>query len=160
MAAQTIDLHGKTWAEALTEFRDFYNTTVRSGGGGSSLKSVTLEAVHGYGSTGQGGRLRTSLRTYLERQNQAGILTFRTGEAVDGNPGHTFVTPLKPLPQAGEDLAESIWEHCARPQTERKIMNRFRRHGDPQVRQAIRELEFQRRLRSVIVGRERGYEAN
>ena len=154
MPSRIIDLHGKTWAEALTEFREFYNEAVPAGSGGAAL-----EVVHGYGSTGSGGRLRTSLRNYLERQSQAGILTYRTGEAVDGNPGHTLVTGLKPLPAAGADLAEAIWEHCARPQTTRKIMNAFRRHGDPQVQQALRDLESQKRLRPMTVGREKGYVA-
>ena len=99
------------------------------------------------------------MRSYLERQSNAGLLSYRAGEVVDGNPGHTLVTTLKPLPAAGDDLAESIWEYCARPQSHRKVMNRFRRHGDPQVQQAIRELQGQRRLRAINVGREKGYEA-
>ena len=155
MPSQTLDLHGKTWAEALVEFRDFYSAAVRA----HPNRGVSLEVVHGYGSSGQGGRLRTSLRNYLERQSQAGLLSYRTGEAVDGNPGHTLVTTLKPLPAAGDDLAESIWEYCLRPQTDRKVMNRFRRHGDPQVRKSIRDLESQKRLRTTTVGRERGYAA-
>ena len=155
MPSRNLDLHGKTWAEALTEFREFYNMTARAHPGGG----VQLEVVHGYGSSGQGGRLLTSLRSYLERQSQAGLLSYRTGEEADGNPGHTLVTTLKPLPAAGEDLADGIWEFCARPQSHRKVMNRFRRHGDPQVQQALRDLQGQRRLRAVTVGREKGYEA-
>ena len=115
--------------------------------------------VHGYGSTGQGGRLLTSLRSYLERQAQAGLLSYRAGESVDGNPGHTWITTLKPLPAAGDDLADGIWEFCARPQSHRKVMNRFRRHGDPQVQQAIQQLQGRKRLQAVTVGREKGYQA-
>ena len=74
-------------------------------------------------------------------------------------PGHTLVTTLKPLPAAGDDLADSIWEFCAHPQSHRKVMNRFRRHGDPQVQKALRELQGQKRLKSVTVGREKGYQA-
>ena len=155
MPSCTLDLHGKTWAEALTEFRDFYNAAARNHPAGG----VQLEVVHGYGSTGQGGRLLTSLRSYLERQAQAGLLSYRAGESVDGNPGHTWITTLKPLPAAGDDLADGIWEFCARPQSHRKVMNRFRRHGDPQVQQAIRELQGQKRLQAVTVGREKGYQA-
>lgn len=158
MPSRTLDLHGKTWAEALAEFREFYNAAVPAAGN-SDCASWALEVVHGYGSTGTGGRLRTSLRAYLERQRQAGLLTYRTGEEADGNPGHTLVTGLGPLPTAGDDLAEAIWEHCVRPQTSRKIMNAFRRHGDPQVREALRELESQKRLRPMTIGREKGYVA-
>ena len=155
MPTTKLDLHGKTWAEALSEFRDFYNEAARAHPGGG----VQLEVVHGYGSTGQGGRLLTSLRSYLERQSQAALLSYRTGEAVDGNPGHTLVTTHKPLPAAADDLGDGIWEFCVRPQSHRKVMNRFRRYGDPQVRQAIRLLEAQKRLQSVDVGREKGYQA-
>ena len=155
MPSHKLDLHGKTWAEALSEFRDFYNVAARAHPGGG----VQLEVVHGYGSTGQGGRLLKGLRSYLERQSQAGLLSYRSGEAVDGNPGHTLVTTLKPLPAAGDDLGNDIWEFCARPQSHRKVMNSFRRHGDPQVQQAIRRLQGQKRLIAVTVGREKGYQA-
>ena len=146
----TLDLHGKTWAEALTAFREFYT---------AAATGAALEVVHGYGSTGSGGRLRVSLRNYLERQSQAGLLTYQTGEAADGNPGHTLIVRLKALPSAGADLAEDILNYCARPQTARKILNHFRRHGDPQVRQAIRALTAQKRLRPAAIGREKGYVA-
>ena len=147
----TLDLHGKTWAEALTAFREFY---------AAAAPGTALEVVHGYGKSGSGGRLRVSLRNYLERQSQAGLLTYQPGEAADGNPGHTLVIRLKPLPAAGDDLAEAVWLYCARPQTARKIMNHFRRHGDPQVRQAIQQLTAQKRLRSASIGREKGYVAD
>lgn len=147
----TLDLHGKTWAEALAAFREFY---------AAAAPGAALEVVHGYGSTGSGGILRTRLRSYLERQSQAGLLTYQIGEAADGNPGHTQVVRLKPLPSAGADLAEDILHYCARPQTARKILNHFRRHGDPQVRQALRELTAQKRLRPATIGREKGYVAD
>ncbi len=153
MASFCLDLHGKTWAEALGEFRDFYNSVARSHPG------AELEVIHGYGSTGQGGRLRSSLRRFLERQTSAGYLSYHEGEEVDGNPGHTLIIVRQPLPSANDDLADGILVFCARPQSERKIMNRFRRHGDPQVRAAIRLLESQKLLRRVVVGREKGYEA-
>ena len=155
MPSRTLDLHGKTWAESLAEFRDFYNDAARSHPNGG----VQLEVVHGYGSTGQGGRLQTGLRSYLERQSKAGLLSYRTGEVVDGNPGHTLITTHKPLPAAVDDLADGIWEFCAHPKSHRKILNNFRRHGDPQVNQALRELQGQKRLKAVTVGREKGYQA-
>lgn len=155
MPARKLDLHGKTWADALAEFREFYNSAARSHPGGG----VQLEVIHGYGSTGQGGRIQTSLRNYLELQSRAALLSYRKGESVDGNPGHTLVTTLKPLPASGDDLSDSILEFCTHPQSHRKVMNRFRRHGDPQVQQALRDLQGQKRLKSVTVGREKGYQA-
>lgn len=61
--ARTIDLHGLTWTEAQAAFIEFYNGAVRQAGG----KAGSLNVVHGYGSTGTGGVLRTRLRGFLER---------------------------------------------------------------------------------------------
>ena len=41
--------------------------------------------------------LKNRLKGFLERQE--GLLEFVAGEAADGNPGHTIVTPLKRLPE-------------------------------------------------------------
>ena len=147
----SVDFHGKTWAEALSDFIDVYNQTVRSRGRGS------VDVVHGYGSSGTGGALRTRIRSFLEKQDQR--LQFLPGEAVDGNPGHTVVVPIQRLPDTGGLLAEQIWEYCQRPRSQSKITGRFRRHGDPQVLQAIRILEGQRRLRTVGKSRVKTWEA-
>ena len=149
----SIDLHGKTWAEALAEFLDFYNRWATAGGGSVG----TLDVVHGYGSTGSGGVLRQRFRGFLAKYPEC--LEFKAGEDVDGNPGHTLVSPLRRLPDTGGLLAEQIWEYCDSPRTVSKIAGRFRRYGDPQVQQAIRVLQKQRRLRTVSRGRVKAYEA-
>ncbi len=147
----SIDFHGKTWSESLAAFIDLYNRSVHAGGSGS------VDVVHGYGSSGAGGVLRTRIRAFLEKHPQR--LQFKPGEELDGNPGHTLVVPLQRLPDTGELLAEQVWEYCERPRTLNKITGRFRRHGDPQVLQAIRSLEAQRRLRATNRGRVKVYEA-
>ena len=53
----------------------------------------SLDVVHGYGSTGEGGVIRGRLRGFLERHNDC--LEFRPGENVDGNQGHTIVIPQR-----------------------------------------------------------------
>ena len=149
----SVDFHGKTWSEALAEFVDLYNRTLRSGNG----TTVTLDVVHGYGSTGTGGTMRVRIRSFLDRYPQH--LDYMPGESVDGNRGHTMVLPVQPLPAIGDMLAEQVWEYCDTPRAQSKITGRFRRHGDPQVLQAIRSLEKQGRLRAVSRGRLKVYEA-
>ena len=132
-----LDLHGKTWAEAKAEFIEVYNGVVGRD---------TLDVVHGYGSTGVGGGvLRERLRAFLARY--PGHVTCKHGEQLDGNPGHTVVVPVKRLPTLEDQLAEDIWDYCAEPRTLSKVMGKFRRHGDPRVREAIGDLVAQRRLR-------------
>ena len=65
--ARTLDLHGLTWTEAQAAFIDFYNGAVRQASGNAGSR---LDVVHGYGSTGTGGVLRTRLRGFLERLRQ------------------------------------------------------------------------------------------
>lgn len=148
-----IDLHGKTWTEALAEFIDCYNRAMPAGGGAAAA----LDVVHGYGSTGPGGVIRTRLRAFLDKYPQ--FLEYQTGELADGNQGHTIVKPLQRLPDTGELLAEQIWEYCEIPRTVNKIAGRFRRYGDPQVQQVIRTLQKQGRLCQVSKGRFKEYVA-
>ena len=153
MASRELDLHGRTWPEAVEAFIDFYNGALRSSGSNGSKLTV----VHGYGSSGVGGVLRTRFRAFLQRHE--GRLEFTPGEQVDSNPGQTIVTPLKFLPVAGELLAEQVWEYCERPKTMSKITGKFRRYGQPRVAEAVRLLETQRRLRTTVKGKARVYQA-
>ena len=149
----SVDFHGRTWSEALAEFVDLYNRALRSDNGAAT----ELDVVHGYGSSGTGGTMRTRIRSFLDRYPQH--LEYMPGETVDGNPGHTVVLPIQPLPEIGDMLAEQVWEYCETPRAQSKITGRFRRHGDPRVLQAIRSLEKQGRLRPVSRGRLKAYEA-
>ena len=137
----------------MEAFIDFYNNALRSSGG----SGVRLTVVHGYGSSGVGGVLRTRFRAFLQRHEAR--LEFTPGESVDGNPGQTVVAPFKPLPIAEELLAEQVWEYCERPKTMSKITGKFRRHGQPRVAEAVRLLETQRRLRTTVRGKARVYQA-
>jgi len=151
-----IDLHEKTWHEALAEFIAFYNEAIQRAAGGPPAR---LNVIHGYGSSGSGGVLRKRLRNFLEEQTRHGRLEFTPGEHADANPGHTLVQPLQPLPTAHELLAEEIWAYCARPRTHSKISGKFRRHGEPTVKAAIESLVKQRRLRVVGKGTRKTLEA-
>ena len=148
-----LDLHGLTWAEAEASFIEFYNQTLRQVGKGA----VGLDVVHGYGSTGNGGVLRTRLRGFLGRYEPC--LDFQTGEKVDGNPGHTIVVPLKPLPSLLDQLSQDIWDFCDRPRSQSKIIGKFRRHGQTAVLSTIKTLEKQKRLRPSNQGAHNLYQA-
>ena len=91
-----LDLHGKTWAEALEEFVDAYNRAVQPGGHACR----TLTVIHGYGASGNGGVLRTRFRKFFEKHES--LMEFTPGEKVSvTNPGYTLVTPKHtPFPEA------------------------------------------------------------
>ena len=148
----SIDLHGSTWSESLVELIASYNRLLATGS-----SSELLEVVHGYGSTGSGGSLRRRVRSFLAAHGDR--LEFQPGEDVDGNPGHTIVLPVQPLPEVSDLLAEQVLEYCETARTQSKITGKFRRHGDPSVIHAIRSLERQGRLRAVNRGRNKAYEA-
>ncbi len=151
---RTLDVHGLTWDQAREAFIELYNETVREAGAGVARR---LDVVHGYGSNGQGGVIRGRLRRLLEGSGAS--LEYTPGEALDGNPGHTVVTPMKPLPARDQELAELIHGYCGTPRTMEKIAGKFRRHGSPAVRTAMSALERQGRLRVVARGAVKLYEA-
>ena len=153
MASRKIDLHGLTWTEALPTFIEFYNDEVQKMGRGGG----SLDVVHGYGSTGPGGVLRTRLRAFFQRHEEH--LEFRPGESIDDNQGHTVVVPMLSLPSTGDALEEQVWAYCERAKGRSKIIGKFRRQGEPAVIQAIKALESQKRLRVVHKGRVKSYEA-
>ena len=48
---------------------------------GKALGFTAIKIIHGYGSTGKGGKIRTETRRYLQQQKAAGqIKDFITGE--------------------------------------------------------------------------------
>ena len=149
----TLDLHGLTWVEAEASFIEFYNQTLSRPGNAA----IRLDIVHGYGSTGIGGVLVTRLRKFLNRY--ASRLEFHPGEKVDLNPGHTIVVPLKPLPPLKDQLSQEIWDFCARPRSQSKIIGKFRRHGEMVVLSTIKTLEKQKRLTPSNQGSHKIYQA-
>lgn len=142
VATLKLDLHGLTWQEAKEEFIDFYNRRLDRAGESATPR---IDVVHGYGSSGEGGVLRTRLRTFL--QGLEGSLEFIPGEKLDSNPGHTVVIPARRIGGKTDLLAEAIWEYCERPRSRSKIMGKFRRHGEAGIMQALKSLEAQGRLK-------------
>ena len=126
MDSLDLDLHGKTWPEALQEFVEAYNRAVQPDG----HTCRRLRVIHGYGSTGGPGILKIRFRRFLE--NHGSRLEFAPGEKIDGNPGYTTVTPKYPLPGSDAALCELVWDYCEQPKTLTKIVGQFRRFGNPQ----------------------------
>lgn len=91
---KSIDLHNCTVAQAIHEFVRFYNACVRSGYRGR------IEIIHGYGSSGVGGSIKTELRRYLAAHDDI-YSQFLPGESLR-NPGVTILyageTPAPPAP--------------------------------------------------------------
>jgi hypothetical protein len=137
-----LDLHGHTLDEALSLFRNFYNRLVRR------RAEESLRVIHGYGSSGDGGKIRRQLRAFLEEAGDR--LEWRPGEDVEGNPGVTIVFPRKLLPDPADRLASGIVAFCSIPRTESKIAGEFRRHPARDVKQALRSLVRQGQLKVIL----------
>ena len=81
MGTIELDLHGHTWAEAISELIRVYNDAVETT---PELESLQLNVVHGYGSTGEGGVIRHRLRAFLKRFPDS--VEFTPGEENYGKP--------------------------------------------------------------------------
>jgi hypothetical protein len=137
-----IDLHGYQVVEGIAIFVDFYNRQVKSG----DLSAVSV--IHGYGKTGEGGRIRSALRKLLEYHEES--LSFDTDSV---NPGITRVFPRATLPSGAGIVACEIIEYCLIPRSESKILCKFRNHGDLGVKNTLRSLVKQGRLIACVKGR-------
>lgn len=140
-----IDLHGCVVTEAVDAFVTYYNARVRNGDYNRIL------VIHGYGSTGEGGKIRTRLRSFLAGHPDE--LEFEPGENLSGgNLGTTFVFPRKPLPSTIDSLSEGILEFCRSPKTRSKIAGKFRMFGEARIQASLQLLEKQKRLRAFQKG--------
>lgn len=144
-----IDLHGYEVVEAVGVFVDFYNRQVKAG------DFSAISVIHGYGSTGEGGRIRSALRKLLECHQEN--LTFDTHSV---NPGVTRVFPVTAIPSGAGVIACEIVEYCLISRSESKILGKFRRHGDLSVKSTLRSLVKQGKLAVSLKGRHNLYTAN
>ncbi|MCK5133579.1 MAG: Smr/MutS family protein [Candidatus Sabulitectum sp.] len=139
-----IDLHGYQVVEAIDIFVKHYNAKVKKGDPGS------ITVIHGYGSTGEGGRIRTALRKLLETHDS--YLSFQDDI---WNPGKTVVRPNKALSEGAGIVSSEILEYCSSSssRSESKVLGKFRRYGDINVRNTLRRLVKQGALSTVRKGR-------
>ncbi len=106
----SLDLHGYTVAEALDLFTREYNGRVDRG----DLSS--FQVVHGYGSGGTGGKIRTALRRILASFEDA--LQYRTDPV---NPGVTIVIPLGRLLKGREYYPPFFWSSVPQVRRNRRF---------------------------------------
>ena len=136
-----LDLHGRTWSEAIEEFIRVYNDAVETT---RELASLRIVVIHGYGSSGEGGAIRHRFRAFLRRFPER--VEFTTGEEMTGNQGCTVIKPLTKLPNSHDMLEKQIAEYCELPRTKNAIAGKFHRHGDRRVSNAIQTLMQKGRL--------------
>lgn len=129
---QELDLHDRTVDEALRTFVEFYNRRFRSG----SRESIRV--IHGYGSSGEGGKIQRQFRKFIE--GKVGHLTWTPGEDCEGNPGVTIVHVRSILPDTQNQLEGDILGFCSIARTESKIAGQFRKHTAKEIKDAIRSL--------------------
>lgn len=144
----TLDLHGYTVPEALDLFVTHYNSQVGRG------DLSRFQVIHGWGSGGSGGRIRTALRKLLSFFQEE--LSLETDPV---NPGITWIIPSSRLPEGAGFLYGEILDYCGTPRTEGKILGRYRRHGDLRVKNALRRLESAGKLARSRKGRHTVYAA-
>ena len=133
-ATDKLDLHGLTVDAAIERFVNDYNARVKCGQLGC------WEVIHGYGSSGEGGVIRSKLRALLEQHRDK--LKYEAGDQY-GNPGWTWVYPKIKLPNHQEQLATSILNFCSTPKSEEKILREFVKENGLQIKAAIRaQLKF------------------
>jgi len=131
-----IDLHEKNVTEALDYFIGTYN----------SNKGQSLKIIHGYGSTGVGGRIRSAVRNFIEL-NKSCFNRIEFGEILERNQGYTIVYYRSELPDQNDVLKEKIRDYCAMsPKTKEKIVGDFRKFGSGAVMQVLKELISSGRL--------------
>lgn len=145
-----IDLHGYTVAEAIEQFVQHYNARVDNNQFGC------WKVIHGYGSSGRGGAIRTKLRAFLDQHLDK--LRYEAGEDY-GDPGWTWVYPKVRLPDQRERMAAAILSFCRESRTEEKILREFAQFGEVQVKQAVRSLARQGKLKAVTKGAKVQYRA-
>lgn len=143
-----IDLHEMTVTEALDYFIGTYN----------SKKGQSLKIIHGYGSTGVGGRIKSALRNFIEL-NKNCFSRIEFGEHIDRNHGYTIVYYRSELPGKDDLLKNKIITYCAiNPKTKEKITGNFRKFGTGSVLKALKELVTSGRL-TEIKGKVKKYKA-
>jgi len=146
-----LDLHNYTANEALDFFIERYNAQITQG------NHTSMEVVHGYGSQGYGGVIRSRMRAFLIAH--AHLLSFIPGEQIDGNPGYTIVHPVQQLPTKAETLCEQIVSYCTVLRSEEKIMGKFRRYGESVVLQSLKKLEKEGTIVNLRKGKYKCYQA-
>jgi len=141
-----IDLHGYTAIEAIEIFVNCYNRNFSSG------NKSSISVIHGYGSSGVGGVIKSSFNKFLLSNSE--YLSFQPDA---WNTGKTVVFPQKKLPSDANLLSSEIIAFCCNGKTESKIIGKFRRYGDLKVKKVLGRLVTNRQLSITRKGKYKYY---
>lgn len=109
-----IDLHDKTTTEAINFFIEKYNEAIKNN------YKHSIYVIHGYGSSGKGGKIKRVFHNYIKENTQYLKYEF------DSNPGAVIIYPKQPLPTKLSVLEEHILEFCSNsPKSLSKIESNF-----------------------------------
>ena len=109
-----IDLHDKTVNEAIDFFIEKYNDSFKHN------SKLPIYVIHGYGSTGKGGKIKRVFHNYLEENSQYLKYEF------DSNPGAVIIYPKNKLPTKLSTLEKEIINFCTdSPKSLSKIESKF-----------------------------------
>jgi hypothetical protein len=137
-----LDLHELTADEALKNFLSEYRHYHK--------KLEAFKVIHGYGSSGEGGKIMRRIRKVLNDNKDK--LKFTYGEDIDSNPGYTIVYPKLAIAQYTDLLAEEILSFCATRKVQEKVLSKFRKHGESQIHQTLKSLEKKKMILSGSKG--------
>ena len=114
-----IDLHDKTTNEAIEFFIEKYNQAIKN-----SYKD-SIYVIHGYGSSGKGGKIKRVFHNYLKENSN--LLKYE----FDSNPGAVIIYPKKALPTKLTTLEKDILNFCTiNSKSIKKIESKFFKKAD------------------------------
>ncbi|BDU51351.1 Smr/MutS family protein [Haliovirga abyssi] len=143
-----IDMHELTVENAIDKFIQVYNENI-----GKSIK-----IIHGYGSSGKGGKIKKKLRQFLDENLK--YLEYTIGEKIDGNRGYTIVNAKKRVPLKIDYIKIEILEFCNAAKTKEKIAGKFRKYEPEKILKALRQLEKSGELKVINKGKHKCYLKN
>ena len=107
-----------------------------------------MRVIHGYGSSGVGGKIQRQLRKFV--QSNVAHLEWTAGEDCENNPGVTIVHPRTLLPDTQNQLKSEILVFCSIPRTESKIAGEFRKQSAREIKDAVRSLVRAGQMKAVF----------
>jgi hypothetical protein len=139
-----------TCDDAIRFFIKKYNEVFKNGYRGK------IEVIHGYGSGGKGGVIKKRLRTFLtENKNSLNFV-------IDANPGVTFVTPMKSIPDMKNAISRDLLEFCKdSPKSMDKIKgNFFKKYTNKEIVSTVNSLSKKGELETLLKKNHKVYFTN
>lgn len=146
-----IDLHDFSVTEAMEFFIRVCKEEYKK-------NNTKIKIIHGYGSNGEGGKIKKCIRNYL-KDNKEYFLTI-TGEEIDLNQGYTIITIKKSLQDMDSMLENEIMRFCELAKSNEKIVGKLRKYGEKNIQESIKKLLNKGKIKEVIKGKYRHYETN